>query len=221
MFQNFTISRGLFSYPLRLSNAYMSPDRLNKWWYIVNLTLRNTFQSHIWNSEVLIQEYAFENIICKMVAILFQPQCVNGDGISYHYSDIIMGVIISQITSLTIVYSTIYSDAGSKKASKLRTTGLCAGNSPVTGLISQKTPVSVLPSLSKIYESHGSTTLWFFWQNLLCFAVSFQKDIQLSVHPSEYDRAFKKIAGQWWICGMLKRGPQQGFWLSSPLLNNL
>ena len=53
-----------------------------------------------------------------MVAILFQPQCVNGDGISYHYSDVIMGVIISQITSLTIVYSTIYSDAGSKKTSK-------------------------------------------------------------------------------------------------------
>ena len=37
-----------------------------------------------------------------------------------------MGAIASQITSLTIVYSTV-------KTSKLRVTGLCAGNSPGTG----------------------------------------------------------------------------------------
>ena len=43
-----------------------------------------------------------------------------------------MGAIASQITSLTIVYSTVYSDAD-KKTSKLRVTGLCAENSPVTG----------------------------------------------------------------------------------------
>ena len=33
----------------------------------------------------------------------------------YHYDDIIMGVIASQITSLTIVYSTVYSDADRRK----------------------------------------------------------------------------------------------------------
>ena len=38
----------------------------------------------------------------------------------------------SQITSLTIVYSTVYSRRRSKKTSKLRVTGLWAGNSPVT-----------------------------------------------------------------------------------------
>ena len=43
-----------------------------------------------------------------------------------------MGVMASQITSLTIVYSTVYSGTDKKK-SKLRVTGLCAGNSPVTG----------------------------------------------------------------------------------------
>ena len=37
-----------------------------------------------------------------------------------------MGAMVSQITSLTIVYSTVYS------TSKLRVTGLFAGNSPVT-----------------------------------------------------------------------------------------
>ena len=43
-----------------------------------------------------------------------------------------MGMVASQITSLTIVYSTVDSDADKKK-SKLRVTGLCAGNSPGTG----------------------------------------------------------------------------------------
>ena len=32
-----------------------------------------------------------------------------------HYSDVIMGTIASQITSLTIVYSTVYSDADQRK----------------------------------------------------------------------------------------------------------
>ena len=32
----------------------------------------------IWNSYIFIQENVFENVICKVVAILSQPQCVNG-----------------------------------------------------------------------------------------------------------------------------------------------
>ena len=45
-----------------------------------------------------------------------------------------MGEIASQITSFTIVYSTVYSGADHwKETSKLRVTGLCAENSPVTG----------------------------------------------------------------------------------------
>ena len=44
-----------------------------------------------------------------------------------------MGVITSQITSLTIVFSTVYLDTDQKKTSKLRVTGLCAGNSPEAG----------------------------------------------------------------------------------------
>ena len=56
-----------------------------------------------------------------------------------------MSTMASQFTSVTIVYSIAYSGADqrkqlnclfrrkSKKTSKLRVTGLCAGNSPVTG----------------------------------------------------------------------------------------
>ena len=60
---------------------------------------------------------------CNITFIFFQ----------IHYNDVIMGAMASQITSLIIVYSTVYSRRRSKKTSKLRVTGLCAGNSPVTG----------------------------------------------------------------------------------------
>ena len=49
-----------------------------------------------------------------------------------HYSDVIMDAMASQIVGITIVYWTVYSGR-SKKTSKLRITGLCAGISPVTG----------------------------------------------------------------------------------------
>ena len=51
-----------------------------------------------------------------------------------HYSDVIMGAMASQITRLTIVYSTDYIQVQIKeKTSKLRVAGLCARNSPVIG----------------------------------------------------------------------------------------
>ena len=43
-----------------------------------------------------------------------------------------MGAMASQITSLTIVYSSVHPGADQKKTSKLRVTVLCGGNSPVT-----------------------------------------------------------------------------------------
>ena len=56
------------------------------------------------------------------------------DRLDTHYSDVIMGALASQITSLTIVYSILYSDTDQRKhQSRLRVTGHCAGNSPGTG----------------------------------------------------------------------------------------
>ena len=45
-----------------------------------------------------------------------------------HYSDVIMGAMASQITSLTIVYSTIYSDADKKNIKAPRHWPLCGEN---------------------------------------------------------------------------------------------
>ena len=44
-----------------------------------------------------------------------------------HYTDVIMITMASQITSLAVVYSIVYSGANQRKTSKLRVTGLCAG----------------------------------------------------------------------------------------------
>ena len=51
----------------------------------------------------------------------------------HQYGGIIINAMASQITSLTIVYSTVYSRCKSKTTSKLSVTGLCEGNSLVTG----------------------------------------------------------------------------------------
>ena len=50
-----------------------------------------------------------------------------------HYNDVIMSAMASQIPRLTIVYSTVYSICRSQKTSKLRVTGLCERNLPMTG----------------------------------------------------------------------------------------
>ena len=44
-----------------------------------------------------------------------------------------MGAIASQITSLTIVYSTVYSDADQRKHESSASLAFCVGNSPGTG----------------------------------------------------------------------------------------
>ena len=62
---------------------------------------------------------------------VYSPRGVNIDKL--HYNDVTMSAMSSQITRFTIVYSTVYTRHRSKKTLKLRVTGLCAGNSPLTG----------------------------------------------------------------------------------------
>ena len=50
-----------------------------------------------------------------------------------HYRDVIMGAIECQITSVSIVYSTVCSGPDQRQHQSFRVTGLCEGNSPVTG----------------------------------------------------------------------------------------
>ena len=71
-----------------------------------------------------------------------------------------MGTIASQITSLTIIYSRVYSDAD-KKTSKLRVTGLCAEESPGNGefpaqMASDAENVSIWWRYHELNHKHGS-----------------------------------------------------------------
>ena len=62
--------------------------------------------------------------------------------LAIHYIDVIMTTMASQITSITVVYSIVFSGADKKKTSKLRVTGLCAGNSPGPVNSPHKEPVT-------------------------------------------------------------------------------
>ena len=92
-----------------------------------------------------------------------------------HYNDVIMSAMASQITSLTIVYWSVYSRCRSKKTSKLCVTGLCEGNSPVTGEFpTQK--ASNAENISIWWRHHevrgnyvGRQCIhWYWWPGHLC-----------------------------------------------------
>ena len=74
-----------------------------------------------------------------MVAISFRPQCLKHDA-AVHYSDVIMDTMASQITSFTIIYSTVYSDANQSSASLAFVRGIHRWpvNSPHKGPVTRK-----------------------------------------------------------------------------------
>ena len=118
----------------------MPSHYLNQCWNSVNLALKNNRR---WNFNRNSYIVIHENVVWQMVAIVSWPQCVKGLSIIHpnfdtdvfecmkyntkyhsttldytdakHYTDVIMGTMASQITSLTIVYSTVYSGAGQRK----------------------------------------------------------------------------------------------------------
>ena len=77
----------------------------------------------------------------------------------HHYNYVIMSAMASQITSLAIVYSTVYSMRRSRKTSKLRVTGLCAGihRSPVN---SPQKRASNAENVSTWWRHHDSARNW-------------------------------------------------------------
>ena len=50
-----------------------------------------------------------------------------------HYNDVIFNAMASQITSLSVVYSAVYSGADKRKHQSSASLAICEGNSPVTG----------------------------------------------------------------------------------------
>ena len=75
-----------------------------------------------------------------------------------HYNDVVMSTMASQFTTLTIVYPTPNLRT-SKKTSKLRVTGLCEGNSPVTGEIHAQR-ASNAENASILWRHHDRALYW-------------------------------------------------------------
>ena len=97
-----------------------------------------------------------------------------------HYTDVIMSGMMSQLTSLTIVYSTVYSRHRSKKTSMLHIAGLCVGNSPVIGEFPAQR-ASNTENVSIRWHHHVSTRVspatvltntWLYLQTYICRADS-------------------------------------------------
>ena len=117
---------------------------------MVNWTLGNKLQWNFnRNRNIFIQEKALENVVCEMASILSRPQCVSKDVHLFRaYTD--NSCIRTWDDKQTLQWHHNGRDSvsnhqphdcllnrlfrrRSKKISKLRVTGLCAGNSPGTG----------------------------------------------------------------------------------------
>ena len=80
-----------------------------------------------------------------------------------------MGAMASEITSLTIVYSTVI-QAQIKEKLELRVIGLCAGNSPVTGEFPAQM-ASDAANVSIWWRHHEPQTKWIYF----CFLQTIQQ----------------------------------------------
>ena len=77
-----------------------------------------------------------------------------------HYSDVIMGAMASQITSITIVYSTVYSDTDHKNIKAPRHWPLCG---ELTGEFPAQR-ASNAETVSIWWRHHGVSVDWW-WEN--------------------------------------------------------
>ena len=98
-----------------------------------------------------------------------------------HYTDVIMGTIASQITSLTIVYSTVYSDADQRKYQSSASLAFVRGihwrpvNSPHKWLVTRK---MFLPFDDVIMDISDTTT----WKEIsLSLDIDFIQNHDISV----------------------------------------
>ena len=86
-----------------------------------------------WEISRILFQYEHNDMHYEGKIIARPSQLYNGSSCagktSSQYIDVIMTTMASQITSLTVVNSTVLFRHRSKKTSKLRVTGLCAGNS--------------------------------------------------------------------------------------------
>ena len=123
------------------------------------------------------------------------------------YSDVVMSTMGSQITGILIVYSTVCSgvlivystvcSGRSKKTPKIRVTGLCEGNSPVTG----EFPAVIPPNPVLVFGWHIHLLGFFFsraekWK--VALKVYADKLTHMRVCGRHFqDHHFKNLSNPW------------------------
>ena len=76
-----------------MSQSSAPSHYLNQCWTIVNWTFRNKLQWNFnRNSNIYIQEIAFENVVCKMASILSRPQWVKHSRLVSHLPSWVSGL---------------------------------------------------------------------------------------------------------------------------------
>ena len=97
---------------------------------------------------------------CRFRAIYWETALLSCLVYDYvHYSDDIKRAMACQITCVTIVYPAVCSGTGQRKHQYHRITGLCEGNSPVTGEIAAQ-------------RASNAANVYIWWRHLMMFCVS-------------------------------------------------
>ena len=120
------------------------------------------------------------------------------------YNGVIMSSLASQITSLTIVYSTVYSRADQRKHIKLPATGLCVGihrwpmNSPQKWA-SNAENVSIW---WRHHEKHSLAPVLFVWRNIPghCVRPSIHSASANFTYMRKYSRQASWKYEKWSLC---------------------
>ena len=86
-------------------------------------------------------------------------QCIKLSLYYLHYNDVIMSMMASQITSLAIVNSAVYSGADQRKHQSSASQAFVRGNSPVTGEFPAQR-ASKVKKISIWWRHHGSSLWW-------------------------------------------------------------
>ena len=111
------------------------------WWYITSKWISIIVIELLFTSDALtclktdpllrrgetshLKKDGYFEVLCHLNMSLFIRHC--------HYNDVTMSAMASQITRLTIVYSTVYSGANQRKHKISASLDFFVANSPVTG----------------------------------------------------------------------------------------
>ena len=129
----------------------------------------------------------------------------------HHYNDVIMSTMASQITSLTLVYSTVYSDADQRKHHSSTSLAFVRGihRSPVNSL--HKWPVTrkMFPFEDVIMQWRHMMTLWH--GHLFCITAP------LCTESISYQWIFSTNSQWFWVSIVSLLLAWVNFWVNSPV----